>query len=146
MAVVLRGPTGDFVFNNRGWVQLLTLAHQRGWRPAGTIEPEHWSSVPPERRPSAWTPADYCNGKGQRVHRDDARALASALAAIVDDLPDHDPLDGQVAHALNVPGYPALRTLNNDRRVNPYEFFGGPNKPGFKAFIEFAQRGGFAVW
>lgn len=146
MAVVLRGPSGDFVFNNRGWVQLLTLAHQRGWQPLGTVEPEHWASVPESRRPTAWTSADYCNGKGQRVHPDDARALAAALRSIVDDLPDHDPLEGQIAHTLNVPGYPALRTLTSDRRVNPYEFFGGPNKPGFLAFIGFAGRGGFSVW
>lgn len=146
MAVVLRGKLGDFVFNNRGWVQMLTLAFQRGWRPIGTMEPAHWASVPEERRPSAWTPADYCNGKGQRVRAEDARALADALESIVDDLPDHDPLEDAVAHVLNVPGYPALRTLTTDKRVNPYEFFGGPNKEGFKAFIEFARAGGFAVW
>jgi len=146
MAVVLRGSTGDFVFNNRGWVQILTLAHQRGWRPVGTVEPAHWASVPEERRPTAWTPADNCNGKGQRVRPEDARALADTLQSIVDDLPDHDPLEGQVSHELNVPGFPSLRTLTSDRRVNPYEFFGGPNKEGFKAFIVFARRGGFAVW
>ncbi|MEZ6233021.1 MAG: hypothetical protein R3B68_02420 [Phycisphaerales bacterium] len=146
MAVVLRGRTGDFVFNNRGWVQILTLAYQRGWRPVGTLEPAHWSSVPPERRPSEWPAADYCNGKGQRVHPEDARALADALAAVVDDLPDHDPLENDIAHTLDVPGYPALRTRRSDRRLNPYEFFGGPNKEGFKAFIDFARTGGFAVW
>lgn len=146
MAIVLRGPTGDFTFNNKGWGILLKLAFDFGWRPRGTHAPAHWQTVPTEWSPNPWNAADYFTGRGQIVTPKDAAALADALAGAMDDIPNHDPFQTETGDDLDLPGYPKLRILTSDRTVNAFEVFGGVNKPGFREFVVFCRKGQFAIW
>lgn len=151
MGVLLRGPQGDFILNNHGWALLLRLAWDYGWRPRGTVAPAHWrpagtiegadfSNAP------KWNPADYVTGRGQGVMTEDARDLAEALASIIDDLPNHDPLSGETVVTIDTPGFPRLRVMPHGRPLNAFELFGGQNKQGFRAFIDYCGAGPFTIW
>lgn len=165
MAILLRREIGQgetALINNRGWAMLVTLAYERGWRPAGTEPPRHWehlagdmgmqrtvgplSLIEGPDGPVAWPRADYASGRGQFVTDDDARAMGRALASVVDDLPDHDPLEEKADADLGVAAFPRLRMADGRIITNPPEAFGGPNKGPFKQLIAFLSGGGFRIW
>ncbi len=82
--MILYHPTGAaFPLTPDLWRSALTLAHQHGWQPAGTLPP----AASLEHGPDAW-PAAYEPASGQQVTRPDARALASALERALAALPD----------------------------------------------------------
>jgi len=165
MAVLLRreGTRGHAaLLNNRGWSMLVTLAYERGWRPAGTEPPRHWehiagdmgmhrtvgplSIVEGPEGPVAWPRADYASARGQLVTAHDARAMAQALASVVDDLPDHDPLEDKAELDLGMATFPRLRMADGKIITNPPEAFGGPNKRPFKQLVMFLSGGAFRIW
>jgi hypothetical protein len=148
MAVALRGPAGDFLFNNRGWALLLKLAYDFGWRPLGTQAPAHWQPVPAEpwSESKPWNAADYFSGRGQMVSALDAASMAEALAAAADDIPNHDPFSDEAGRDLNNPGFPRLRHLAAERSVNSFEIFGGENKRLLREFIAYCRTGEFTIW
>lgn len=165
MGVLLRGEHGEFALNNRGWAMLLRLAWDYGWRPRGTLPPEHWAEgvqpagIPRSREaavaasarpPGAtrpWNPADYVSCRGQRVKAEDASGLAEALGAVLDDLPNHDPLAGEAVRRVRASGFPPVLYFEGEQRqVNTFEQFGGPNKSGLVAFVEFCRGGSFVIW
>jgi hypothetical protein len=141
---------------------LIMLAYERGWQPAGTQPPNHWDRIGKElgaertvgplsiidtgNGPIAWPQADYVSGRGQRIEADDARAFAKVLFSIVDDLPNHDPLEDKATASIEAPGFPLLRLGSLGLVMQPFEVFGGPNKPGFIKLIAYLQAGSCFVW
>ena len=161
MAVLLVHPGADqTLVNNQGWAILVRAAWDAGWRPEGSFPPKHWQRIGqadpgpllgPLRHPTTepdvpWPAADYVTGRGQRVLEDDAKALGKALRSIVDDLPNHDALEGKRVGTVKAPVWPALGVLEHGLAKAPFEVFGGPNKPGFLALIEFFEAGTFEIW
>jgi hypothetical protein len=147
MAVVLRGPAGDFVLNNRGWALVLKLGYDFGWRPRGTEAPANWQAVPAEPwAGKKWNGADYFSCRGQLVSALDAASLGEALGGAMDDLPNHDPLQGEAGRALNNAGFPGFRALESERALNAFEVFGGVNKPRFRELVAYCRAGEFAIW
>ncbi|MBX3363772.1 MAG: hypothetical protein KF866_03310 [Phycisphaeraceae bacterium] len=146
MGVLLRGKSGDFILNNQGWVMLLRLAWDYGWRPRGTVSPRHWLTNELRERATNWNPADYVTCRGQTVTALDAQLFADALAAVLDDLPHDDPLPSEDLIRVEAPGFPAITYLSDSRTIHPFEQFGGVNKSGFHEFIHFCRQGGFSIW
>ena len=146
MGVLLRGSQGDFAVNNKGWAMLLRLAWDYGWRPKGTRAPAHWTDPQTNQRDRAWNPADYVTGRGQQVGAHDAQLLAETLSTILDDLPNHDPLDDPEVQRIACPGFPATLFVSASRPINAFELFGGENKAGFQAFIAYCKGGSFTIW
>ncbi len=133
------------MFNNKGWGMLLMMAWEHGWQPIGTLPPVHWSRIEEGRLPE-WPRADYVTGRGQRITAEDAIRLADALESLLDDLPNHDPLEDKAVYRLNVPVYPSLRVVESDIPVTDYEVFGGENKSGLRRFIALCRTGELVVW
>ncbi|TVS02678.1 MAG: hypothetical protein EA423_08940 [Phycisphaerales bacterium] len=146
MAVVLRNNHGQFTINNAGWVTLLRLAWDYGWRPAGTSAPEHWIAPDDAAKAWSWNNADYVTGRGQRVSANDARLLAEALEAIIDDLPNHDPDATSGIRVYEAPGFPTVLYIAEDRQMTAFERLGGRNKQGFAEFLAFCRGGSFTIW
>lgn len=76
MSFSLSSEHSEFRFNNSGWYEVLRLALEHGWEPAGTVL---------ERGQNEWF-APICDWQGgydtndyQKVTADDARALADAV-------------------------------------------------------------------
>ncbi len=146
MGVLLRGEHGDFALNNFSWATLLRLAWDQGWRPAGTRPPGAWEAMTRGDPTRQWNPADYVTCRGQRVRDDDAKSLGKALANVMDDLPNHDPLVDAPVVRCEAPGCLPRVVFGVDRQVHPFELLGGPNKEAFAAFVAYCQRGGFEIW
>ena len=78
-SIDLTNQSGDtFRFGNMSWAFLLNLAERYGWKPAGTAKPEGW------KEESKW-PGNYDSSDGQTVTSDDAKALAKAVRAALED-------------------------------------------------------------
>lgn len=146
MALIMRGAAGEFVWNHHGWAALVRLAWEHGWRPIGTLPPEHWDTETDNTTYSDWPRADYGTPRGQRVRDRDARELAAALRKCLDDLPNHDALGEGGAKIRDLPGYPVWHRTPSGEPASPFELFGGVNKPRYRAFIEFCEGGGFEIW
>ena len=61
----------DHRLSNAGWALLLNLAEAYEWKPQG--------SLPPEDLDAAEWAGDYDSNDGERVSREDAKAMADAL-------------------------------------------------------------------
>lgn len=146
MGILLRGEHGDFALNNQGWVSLLRLAWDYGWRPRGTLPPEHWQTPRLRERAREWPAADYVTGRGQRVTAVDAQLLADALGAILDDLPNDDPIESDSLIRVRAPGFPQVSYVSEARTIHTFEQFGGENRQGFTEFLRFCRSGGFSIW
>lgn len=146
MAIILRNSAGDFILNNRGWGALLRLAYDFGWRPLGTQRPALLPRACPDGVPVEWNPADYFSCRGQFVTPADATALAEALDAALDDIPNHDPFADVRPPAPMAPGFPHLVSTSPRTRVSMFEVFAGPNKARLREFIAFCRVGGFFIW
>ena len=145
MAVILQTKNDRFMFNNKGWGMLLMMAHEHGWQPIGTLPPVHWSRIDEGKLPE-WPRADYVTGRGQRITPKDAAGLADALESLLDDLPNHDPLEEKTVFRLQVPVYPSLRVVKSEIPITDYEVFGGENKGGLRRFIALCRSGELVVW
>ena len=78
-SITLTNRSGEsFDFGNTSWAFLLNLAERYGWKPAGTDAPTDWDHS------EEW-PRTYDSSDGQIVTRPDAKALAKAIAAALDD-------------------------------------------------------------
>ena len=69
-----------YAFTEEGWLQLLELAREYGWKPKGT-------QLPPERENTHWA-QDYLPFRYRIVSAEDAAALGEALEKAEKDLPD----------------------------------------------------------
>lgn len=147
MAVILRSDiAGDFIINEQGWVILVPFAYQNGWRPKGTREPAHYELLHDDVRPQGWHPANYFQGKGQRVSGEDAAAFADALESALPDLPDHDPLADKAVGKIEAPGFPRITATSSDLAPTPFEVFGGANKARLRVLIAFCRAGPLTIW
>ena len=106
MGMDLHGEGGTERLNNTSWYQLLRLASEYGWQPAGTQENEDFfrmrleaSDMPEDEieRTVAlskleWD-GDYFFNNYQIVTDDDARGLAEALTRALEELPSDNLLE-----------------------------------------------------
>jgi hypothetical protein len=85
MGMDLSGKGGYFRFNQVTWIEVLTLAYDHGWKPAGT-EPSRWrdaetgelcAQMSPD--PETWESMDYFSNAFQWVTDEDAANIADAL-------------------------------------------------------------------
>ncbi|MCB9844476.1 MAG: hypothetical protein H6811_00615 [Phycisphaeraceae bacterium] len=148
MAVILRATGGEFTLNNRGWVIVLRLAWDLGWRPMGTLPPAYWTEEDERQRGRPWNPADYVTCRGQRIRAQDARSLGTALAAVLDDIPNEPVLTEAMARAVAAPGFPSPLYLEHEggRRPNHFEALAGPNKAELRGLISVLERGSVEIW
>src|SRR5690348_6367571 len=84
MGFDLVGRGGEYSLESAGWAALLLLAREHGWRPAGTKAPRDF------RRGQHWG-GNYVTNDGQRVRREDTRALAAALERALPSVPEQAP-------------------------------------------------------
>jgi hypothetical protein len=93
MGMDLHGAAGYFRFNNWSWYQVLELAYEYGWKPAGT-EPGQWcdpetgeldEQLSPD--PDEWD-GTYFSNDHQWVTDEDAANIADALERALEDKPD----------------------------------------------------------
>lgn len=91
------------------WAMLLHLARVGGWQPEaqGSFQ------------------SSYLEPSGERVSAEDARGIASGLAAILDDIPDFD--------------------IPIGRRIHIFEFFSGERKAQVINLIAFCSGGAFRI-
>ncbi len=128
------------------WQKLMNLAQIYGWNPAGTLEPPEWDREANED----WN-SSYDIFAGEWVTDDDARGLAAALDQALDDLPDNSMPDriieteieeidreGEVSISFHI--------IEPNKSLNLFETFGGQYKSDLKAFIRFANKGGFHIY
>jgi hypothetical protein len=120
------------------------LATVYGWRPTGTVA----EGVDQ----SGWDRSSVVH-EGQSVSAADVATLADALQRALPDIPDHDAL--RIAISSLAPGqiWPAgieqLVVQNGivgiNPSVSPFEYFAGIHKTQVRRFIEYCQRGAFAI-
>jgi hypothetical protein len=165
MGMDLHGAGGDFRFNIFAWGQVLGLAQQYGWEPAGTeMQPmelrnadgsvdheltEHYMALAVD-----WD-GNYFTNDFQHVSDEDAATIADALERALDDIPDFDsgektkeftpdePPDNPVARALLEGGLKPFVAPND--LLGPAEFFSGEDKQKIRDFIEYCRAGGFVI-
>jgi hypothetical protein len=133
---------GGFHFNNVAWSQILCLAQEYDWEPAGTIEP-YWEDEPdaPE-----WD-GNYASNDAQIVTSEDAQNMADALEKAVEDITanlDPDELTGRI----EARSPDRIRCLKPDWYLTPHEFWGIGNtgKQRIKDFIKFCRQGEFRIY
>ncbi|MBZ0287190.1 MAG: hypothetical protein K8I30_06215, partial [Anaerolineae bacterium] len=84
---LLREGDSLFQFHYFGiWQKVLDLARLYGWEPEGTSEPPNWYTSESQE---IWK-GQYDLYLGERVSDPDAAAIAAALKAALDDLPDNE--------------------------------------------------------
>src|SRR5919112_6036717 len=100
MGVDIGGAGGDRWFSWTAWENLLDLAHEYGWEPAGT-EPPQWIATNPDgsidhemtamysRSKENWD-GSYFSNDGQYVTDEEAASIADALERALDDIPDEE--------------------------------------------------------
>ncbi|HET7842483.1 MAG TPA: hypothetical protein VFM21_12795 [Terriglobia bacterium] len=82
----------DLRLSNAGWALLLNLAEAYGWTPQGSLPPEDLAA-------SEWT-GDYDTNDGERVSREDAKAMADALERALAD-PERTVKEREIGRELN---------------------------------------------
>jgi hypothetical protein len=134
------------VMSNLQWGMLMKLAFDSGWQPLGVAPPPDYEPLDDQGKTKRWYTMDYFSVKNQHVSDDDARAIASALQVALDDVPEHDAVGHKVFQTLILPNMERpIRSFKPGVKVNPYEFFSGPNKATLVRFIEFFNLGGFRI-
>lgn len=136
----------EFGFSLMSWYKVLSLAYTCGWVPAGTLPPidedddEEWNGR-------------YHIGEGQWITAEDARGLAAALDASMDDIPDIDlcrpmrkPIRfGEFEFYVNEEEHIEQMTVRFEQI--PFEYFSGARrKKRLREFSAFCKRGGFTIW
>ncbi len=148
MPRTVTAPHGSRTFSNQQWGMLMKLAFDHGWRPMGCQPPADWDQrfLDEDGVPRRFFSMDYFSRNGQRVMPADAAAIADALESALDDVPTFDALGLKVLSEIQLPHLDRpLRALRPGAKVNPYEFFSGPNRVTLLAFIEYCRGGGFAI-
>lgn len=146
MGYDLSGDGGYFRANVSAWSDLLQLAHQYGWEPAGTETPE-WENEEGEIiRYDEWD-GGYGTNDYQLVTAEDAAAIADAIEASLDDIPDEAVKVLTLGEAWGANCPPELRDkrIVNDE-ANLYERWSGPDSKDYlKAFIAYCRAGSFRI-
>lgn len=76
---------GGLSINWKGWHAVLTIAHEFGWQPEGTEQPDGWSG-------EVWD-GDYFSNDLQYVTDSDARSMATALEKAIGALKTGAPVE-----------------------------------------------------
>jgi hypothetical protein len=146
MARTVRNLRRQITFNNRTYGMLMKLAFDAGWKPMGCMEPEGWTGVDGEGKAIKFLSMDYFGGRGQRVRQEDAEAIATALEAAMDDIPQFDALGFKVQSEIRLPGQEqTIRQLRPGAKVNPFEYFSGRGREAVSAFAEFCREGSYSI-
>jgi len=125
---------------------LMKLAFDAGWTPMGCVEPDDWRAVDGQGNPQRFFSMDYFSRRGQRVLPADAAAIADALEGALPDIPDFDAMGLKVASSIDLPGVARpVRSIRPGVKVNPFEYFSGPNREPLLAFVAFCRLGGFTI-
>ncbi|HEU0296125.1 MAG TPA: hypothetical protein VFR47_25545 [Anaerolineales bacterium] len=139
------------------WSRILSLARFYGWQPMGTLPP----FIHNLRKPSYTDGANgvwdgtYLRNEGQVVRTEDALALAGALQASLDDIPDVNP-DRELTMEDDLPEWfsPAEKAIIRDGLeehketplgILPFEYFAGDGKQNLLDFIRFCMLGEFVI-
>jgi len=135
MGVDLTSDSGDdFDFGYVGWSFVLELARRYGWKPQGTEPPEDLDA-------SEWE-GEYESSDGQRVTAEDARALAGALSAAIDDPKLHETvlsLDERDRKRVQKQVGPELAASYVG--VKDFEEY----RQSLKEFVAFCRKGAFRI-
>ncbi len=81
-------------FHRSLWIELLKLAYEYNWKPAGTEiggweDPEHpHSEFTKQLERKSWN-GNYTSNDGQLITAEDANAIADALEKAFEDVPHH---------------------------------------------------------
>jgi hypothetical protein len=166
MSMSLRGARGHLDFNIVAWGEVLRLAQQYGWEPAGTEAPDvqvrdEKGNIDREMTaqytwaPDDWDAANYFTNDFQRVTDQDAASIADALERGLDDIPDFDTGEKTREYTPDdPPAHPTIRALveagmgpviGPDDSLSPAEFFSGHGKQKVKDFVAFCRAGGFLI-
>lgn len=112
---------GDaFRWKRDGWVEILELARQFGWQPAGTAPPRGI-------RKADWDSNDYRSWSRQQVTAEDSLRFAAALAKALKQIP---------TGPISKPPKSASKEL---------EQFYGIERDGLADFVKFCRRGAFRI-
>jgi hypothetical protein len=124
-------------FSYDEWCSLLNLALEYGWTPAGTAAPVYYDDPEIIVVPAEW-PGLYDTNDGQRFLADDAKALAAAVEAAMDDIPDQRPAHKLLALGGGIVG------INPETPLNLLETFAG-RKDRLRQFIAYCRAGEFRI-
>ena len=145
MSVTLSHHGDHYYIQNLGWVNLLKLAYEYGWEPAGTellladvvyvngkVDYEATERFNAPRKDYDWD-GSYFGSDFQFVTDEDAANIADALERAIDDIPN------QQAYTR--------RDIRGDRiySMSPKAYFSGADKQRVETFIEFCRGGGFMI-
>jgi hypothetical protein len=133
MGMDLVGEAGaTFRATGSGWAYYLNLAQEYGWKPAGTRRPRGLISM--FRR---W-PGHYDSNDGQRVSKQDAAAMATALESALAD-PGRETRGAALAERLTQAVRDATGDASYTMRVD------GDDSAFIQTLIVFLRSGGFEI-
>jgi hypothetical protein len=156
MGVDLSGAGGCKWLSWTGWEKLLKLAHEYGWKPAGTKPPRGIVMKPDgsiDHEMTAmysWSEEDwdgsYFSNNGQYVTDEDAANIADALERALHDIPDEE-TEAKV-RAVELQPWLAYGSRGPDHDIPLSlidKFSGRPGKERVKNFMVFCRAGGFCI-
>jgi len=120
MGATLKRRSERFRWKHDSWRDVLRLAQEFGWQPAGTTPPRGV-------RKADWDSADYFSGSRQQVAGDDALAFAAALSKALT----------RIATARNAP---PPKDASSELKQ-----FCGWHRDGLADFASFCRRGAFRI-
>lgn len=145
------------------WSKILSLARFYGWQPLGTLPPYLYNLRAPTNGLKGGWDGNYVRHEGQVVQAEDAYALATALRASLDDIPDVNPERELSPEEDDLPEWlsPAEKNLirkgledhpeeyeDHDETpldILPFEYFAGDAKQNLTEFIRFCKLGEFVI-
>jgi hypothetical protein len=145
------------------WSKILSLACFYGWQPLGTLPPYLFNLRTQTNGPKDNWDGDYLRHEGQVVQAEDAYALASALRASLDDIPDVNPERELSPEEDDLPDWLSPAEKNMIRKgledhqegyegydetpmeILPFEYFAGDAKQNLTEFIRFCRLGEFVI-
>jgi hypothetical protein len=154
MGMDLSGEGGYFRFNWEGWREVLELAYQYGWEPAGTELPEYsfynqdgtvnLGRTRAYREDAKDWDGSYFGNEGQWVTEEDAARIADALERALTHIPDEETVGMQPALKTYDTGGGQSSAASID--VPNADWFSGDDKPYLRDFITYCRAGGFAIF
>ncbi len=148
----------DYIaFRGVVWARILYLAEDHGWKPAGTVSPYDRDDPNSEYYFAEPWHGGYDTNEGQLVTAEDASALADALEAACERIPDQRIRSGEHVQVGDLPASiddPVVdflvRTGSEDTMprefLKVYEFFAGDGKTAIKKLIAFCRKGEFRLF
>jgi hypothetical protein len=142
-----------FRFSVTSWDKVLELARMYGWTPQGTAAPTVY--IDGQELEELWA-GGYFTNEYQTVTTPDARAIADALTAALDDVPDqqvaeyqfHESQDalGQALTSMLGPRGGHVGVFGPDPERSALTWFSGPGqKEKLRAFIAYCRAGAFCI-